>query len=174
MRTARIARSATKRANPFWMRGKSGSAASIEGLRPYAYRCAIRLSLHKYKEKAAAEVYFQYVRVRLIPKQRFLNRGALNCRSDEYLKESAGGSVLAYVTSGRLFQSGASAAVSRARAESQRLNICFTAVCSSRSSLLLASIFSRENSLISSPWTTSQFLPSERTGREVMIPFGVP
>ena len=35
-----------------------GSAASIEGLRPYAYRCAIRLSLHKYKGKAAAEAYF--------------------------------------------------------------------------------------------------------------------
>ncbi len=47
--------------------GKGGSAASIEGLRPYAYRCAIRLSLHKYKGKAAAEAYFQYVRVRLIP-----------------------------------------------------------------------------------------------------------
>ncbi len=38
--------------------GKGGSAASIEGLRPYAYRCAIRLSLHKYKGKAAAEAYF--------------------------------------------------------------------------------------------------------------------
>ena len=59
-------------------------------------------------------------------------------------------------------------------AKFQRENICFTAACSSRSSLLLASIFSRENSFISRPCTTSQFFPSERTGREVMIPFGVP
>ena len=43
--------------------------------------------------------------------------GASNCRSGEYLKESAGGSVLAYVTSGELFQNGASAAVSRALAK---------------------------------------------------------
>ena len=44
-------------------------------------------------------------------------RGASNCRSGEYLKESAGGSVLAYVTSGGIFQNGASAAVSRALGE---------------------------------------------------------
>ena len=72
------------------MRGKGGSAASFEGLRPYGheaclplkgasplapiahaiglspYRFTIRLSLYKYI-KGAAEAYLRYARVRLIP-----------------------------------------------------------------------------------------------------------
>ena len=51
-----------------------------------------------------------------IPSQSPLVFG-LRLGSGEYLKESAGGSVLAYVTSGGIFQNGASAAVSRALGE---------------------------------------------------------
>lgn len=36
--------------------------------RTLPYHCAIRLFLYKYKGKYAAEAYFQYVRVQLIPK----------------------------------------------------------------------------------------------------------
>lgn len=49
-----------------------------------------------------------------------------------------------------------------------------TSAFSSFSSLTVASILARLNSLTGTPWTISHFLPSVRMGNELMMPFSTP